>query len=89
MEDGDSADQRCPEVSLLIFNSLSMIILTLLKPSGPFSASAGLKFILRMVAEEKKPWRATENPFLDKWTPTQTTENVGLKTCLTSGCCIW
>lgn len=70
MEDGDSADQRCPKVSLLIFNSLSMIILTLLKPSGTFSASAGLKFILGMVVEEKKPWRATENPFLNNRTPT-------------------
>ena len=73
---------------LLILNSLSMIILTLIKPSGPFSASAGLKFILWMVAEEKKPWTATENPFLDKRMPTETTENAGLKTCLMSGCCI-
>ena len=73
---------------LLILNSLSMIILTLIKPSGPFCASAGLKFILWMVAEEKKPWTATENPFLDKWMPTETAENAGLKTCLMSGCCI-
>lgn len=41
-----------------------------------------------MVVEEKKPWPATEKSFLDKWKPTETTENAGLKTCLTSGYCI-
>ena len=76
VEDRDTAAQRCPKGPPLVFNSPSMILLALSKPSRchsllpPVSPHQSLKSILRMVAEEKKPWRAAETPFLGKWMPT-------------------